>query len=176
MVLIPPSLINLIQYSPVTTIGKQDNGRIFYLGAPIQFTWGDYGSGKGFHTFDTETKKLVFYQNHREIFKKIHYNANTNPEDFAAWEYQDTIVKVIVQEKNDPFAYDQFLDQLDKINTAKLSIDDAVSLQLEETEIKEGDTTLQLINNSIDQMDDSIDKAGIKMIVNDLYQEALMLE
>ena len=42
---------------------KSDDGKIHYLGAPMEFTWSDYKDPRGFHILDTETLELEYIQN-----------------------------------------------------------------------------------------------------------------
>ena len=53
---------------------RSSDGSINYLGNHAEFTWSDYDDPKGFHIFDTETKKLEFVKNPYNMFEKIWYN------------------------------------------------------------------------------------------------------
>ena len=47
---------------------KSTDGTIYYVGSPYQITWADYNDERGFHIFDTSTRKLTFIQNPYDLF------------------------------------------------------------------------------------------------------------
>ncbi|MGI0062591.1 MAG: metallophosphoesterase, partial [Nitrosotalea sp.] len=74
---------------------KSSKGNIHYVGAPCEHTWSDYGSDKGFHIMNTNTRELTFIENPHHIFYKIHYDETLIDKTF--WNiplYKDTYIKV----------------------------------------------------------------------------------
>ena len=53
---------------------RSNNGTVYYLGCPVQFTWTDYNDTKGFHIFDSATRELSFIPNNSSIFHKHFYS------------------------------------------------------------------------------------------------------
>ena len=96
---------------------KSSIGNIHYLGTPYQWTWNDYGEIKGFHIFDTEIRKLEFIPNKNQMFHKIVYNDKINTYDIQSdlEMYRDTYVKIIIENKDNPYAFDMFKSGFDDI-------------------------------------------------------------
>jgi DNA repair exonuclease SbcCD nuclease subunit len=96
---------------------RSSSGNIHYLGAPCEYTWSDFNDPRGFHVFDTETRKLTFIQNPISMFKKIFYDdedmALEEIMEFDTDSYKDTIVKVVVKEKTNPYWFDCFIEKLE---------------------------------------------------------------
>ena len=115
---------------------RSTNGHICYLGSHAEFTWSDYDDPRGFHIFDTETRELTFIQNPYKMFKKIWYDdSDTNfvNSDINYSEYKNTIVKVVVKAKNNPYWFDMFIDNLEKAGTIDLQVvEDHLNLNLED--------------------------------------------
>jgi DNA repair exonuclease SbcCD nuclease subunit len=59
-------------------------GNITYLSNPSQTSWGDHGLEKGFHVFDSKTRKMEPVNNPFDMYKEIEWGAHdAKPEDFA---------------------------------------------------------------------------------------------
>ena len=163
---------------------KSSSGNIHYLGNHGEFTWSDYNDPKGFHIFDTETRNLKFVRNPYTIFEKIWYNdTNYTIEDIASHEYEkykNKIIKVIVQNKTNPYWFDMFVDNLEKSGILELQVvEDHLNLNLEQDEdiVNEAEDTLTIFKNYIGQINTSDDiKQKIENTVHSLYAEALSVE
>lgn len=163
---------------------KSSGGNIHYLGSPLQFTWSDYDDPRGFHEFDTRTREIKFIKNPIDIFKKVVYNDKDRTikqliEEFNFSEYKDSITKIIVQEKTNPYWFDIFLEKLEKAGAVNPQVvEDHHNLdKIDDNDIvKEAEDTLTVFNKFIDQLDESATKPNIKKIVNELYNEAMMME
>lgn len=163
---------------------RSNNGHIFYLGSHAEFTWSDYNDPKGFHIFDTETRELNFIENPYKIFKKIWYDDSSsdlnNILESVNDELKNSIIKVIVKTKNNPYWFDLFIDKIEKHNPIDLQIvEDHLNLNLEEDSdiVNEAEDTITIFKNYIEQINsDSINKERLQNTMLDLYNEAMSLE
>ncbi len=162
---------------------KSRNRNIHYLGAPYEMTWSDYDDLRGFHIFDTETRELQFIQNPFFIFHKVIYNdtdatleslLESIPEDY----YKDGYIKLIVQQKNNPYWFDIFYDKLEKQLPASLqTIESTIGLDIESDEyLEECEDTQSLIKRSCEQVEVSADKKQLTKFMLSLHEEALLVE
>ena len=161
---------------------KSHSGNIYYLGSPSQYTWSDYGDERGFHIFDTETRELTFIRNPYSVFRKIHYNdAEKSIEEvvnFDANEYAGCFVKVIVQNKTNPYWFDMVIDKLEKIGISNLQVvEDHLNLNLvaDEEIVNEAEDTMTILRKYVDGMTVN-DKKRVDNIVTELYNEALSIQ
>lgn len=162
---------------------RHTKGNIHYLGSPYEIFWNDYNDSRGFHVFDTETRELEFIQNTNRIFHKIVYNdENKSLEDAVNYnfqEYVDTYVKVIVQEKTNPYAFDLFMDKLYKADPVNVSIvDDHKHLdkQPDEEIVNEAEDTLTILTKFVDNLQFEGDNAQLNTLIRELYNEASTVE
>jgi len=162
---------------------KSTRGNITYLGAPYEMTWSDFNDPRGFHIFDTDTRELEFIQNPYRMFHKIVYNdedlsiEQINDVDFN--QYTETYVKVIVQNKTNPYAFDHYLDKLYKSDPVNVSIvDDHKHLDKEPDEeiVSEAEDTMTILSNYVTNMEFEGDKTKLNVLLRDLYQEAVHLD
>ena len=97
--------------------------------------------------------------------------------DFTA--YEGTYVKVIVQNKSNPYWFDIVMDNLYKVNPANISIvDDHKNMdeQSEEEIISEAEDTLTTLYNFVDKMETKVDKNQLNKLFANLYTEAQNME
>lgn len=162
---------------------RSNRGNIYYLGSPAEFTWSDYNDPRGFHIFDTETRELTFIENPYKMFKKVWYN--DGDEKFLDSEmdyskFEGCIVKVIVQEKNNPFWFEKFVENIEKQNPVDIQIvEDHLNLGLEEDKdiIDEAESTLDICRKYISNVDvKGIDKQKLEKKIVNLYFEAMTIE
>lgn len=161
---------------------RSTKGNINYLGCPYEMTWSDYDDPKGFHIFDTETRQLEFIENPFTMFKKIHYNdADAVVTDIIEMnfdEYKDSVIKVIVVNKTNPYWFDMFMEKIDKCEPIHVQVvEDHLNLDLEGEDeiIQEAEDTLTILNNYIDQLEQVTDKTAVTAVVRDLYSEAMSI-
>lgn len=161
---------------------RSSAGNIHYLGAPCEYTWSDFNDPRGFHVFDTETRELTFVQNPISIFKKIFYDDDdlTLEEimDFDTTGYKDTIVKVVVKSKTNPYWFDMFIEKLETSGVVDLQVvEDHMNLNLEDDQdiVDEAEDTLTIFRKAIDQMNVSM-KDKLFETISELYDEALTVE
>ena len=162
---------------------KSTRGNITYLGSPYEMTWSDYNDPRGFHIFDTDTRELEFIQNPYRMFHKVVYNDEGKAvEEYKKMDfemYRDTYVKVIVQNKTNPYAFDLFLDNLYKSDPINVSIvDDNKHLdkQPDEEIFSEAEDTMTILSKYVSNMEFQGDSAKLNVLLRDLYQEAVHLE
>lgn len=163
---------------------RHSHGNIHYLGAPLQFDWGDYNDPKGFHIFDTETRSLEFIENPYVIFKKIWYNDKDKGvkdiiTDFNFGAYSGCFCKLIIEEKTNPYWFDIFVEKLEEAEVSNLQIvEDHLGMDMlnDEAIVSEAEDTFTIFRKAIEGMSSDIDKEGLVGIISELYQEALSLE
>jgi DNA repair exonuclease SbcCD nuclease subunit len=159
---------------------KSSNGPIHYLGNPYEITWSDCGDTRGFHIFDTETRELERIVNPYKMFHKIFYNdsketfESITEKDYS--EYTGSIVKVIVEEKNNPFWFDTLLDKLYKNNAASVSVVENFDMEFEEGEIDQAEDTITILSKYIDSLKLDVNKKKLDNLMLTLYNEALDFE
>lgn len=161
---------------------KSSKGNIHYLGCPYEMTWSDYDDPKGFHVYDTETRELEFIVNPLTMFQKLKYNdIEMKNEDIVNVDLnylKDSIVKLIVQNKSNPFFFDLFVDKIEKAGVIDLQVvDDHLNLDLQDDQdiIDEAEDTLTILTKYIDQLED-VDKTSLDQLIRSLYNEALVVQ
>lgn len=162
---------------------KSDSDGIFYLGNPYELTWQDSGDPRGFHILDLETRDLEFIQNPNVIFHKIAYDdknesfTDISGRDFSI--YRDTYVKVVVVNKTNPYLFDQFIEELYKVDPLDLKIIEDFS-EIEEQdddEVDQAEDTLTTLNKYVDSIkQESLNISTLKTLMKDLYVEAVNRE
>jgi DNA repair exonuclease SbcCD nuclease subunit len=153
---------------------RSDNEKVFYLGNPYEMFWNDCGDTRGFHLFDTETLEHTPVDNPYQLFHKIYYE-DTDHQMFDTREYEDKIVKVIVQKKTDINKFEKFIDKLYKSGVAELKIVENFNfnnLYDNESEGYESEDTLSILNRYIEESEVSLDKSRIQKMIQETYQEA----
>lgn len=161
---------------------KSSSGNIHYLGSPYGFVWSDWNDSRGFHVFDTKTRDLDFVENPNEIFHKIYYRDGAKTfEDLDATDYsyvKDCYVKVIVEEKTNPYLFEQFLDRLYQNNPADLNVVDGYD-DLEEDDpeaIDQAKDTMTILREYISNIQINEDKKELITLMHELYTEASDIE
>ena len=162
---------------------RSSSSNIHYLGSHAEFTWSDYSDPRGFHIFDTETRKLTFIENPYRIFKKVWYNDIDDSflsKQIDYSEYKNCILKVIVQNKTNLFWFDKFIENLESENPLEIQIvEDHLNLALEDDKdiVDEAESTLDIFKKYIDGFEiKNIDKKKLENKIVELYNEALTLE
>jgi len=161
---------------------RSTDGHIYYLGCPYEMTWADCNDPKGFHVFDTETRTLEFIPNERRIFEKIHYNdKTTNYSEVDVSQYDQKFIKVFVENRDDYYAFDKFLDRLyNDIDVWDLKVvEDFSDLNVDfvsDNVVEDSQDTLSLLDRYVSEIDTNLDKNRIKDKLKSLYIEAGDLE
>mgnify|MGYP001166179924 FL=1 len=155
---------------------KSDNGTIYYLGTQYEITWSDYRCPKGFHIFDTDTRELTRISNPIRMFRKIVYNdkkENYLKKDIS--EYNNTHIKVIVEEKTDVNQFNDFLDRLhNDISTYEVNvIEDSYNINstADVNVLDQGEDTKTFLENYINSLDTELDKSKLVAHMREFYNE-----
>ena len=161
---------------------KSTHKNISYLGSPYQMTWSDYGDKRGFHVFDTETRDITFIENPYTVFHKIDYSdSGMTIEDISKLntsELTGSYIKVIVQNKTNPYIFDLFIDKLQQSGASDIKvIDDHLNLDHIDGEeiVDEAQDTLTILNKYIDTIEFRGDRKRVEHFLRELYQEAVNL-
>ena len=162
---------------------RSSNGNIHYLGSPYEITWSDYQDPKGFHIFDTETRELEFIQNPNTLFHKFIYNDSNMKieelDDIDMSMFEDSYMKVIIQNKSNPYLFDLFIDRLTKTGVHDLQIiEDLFSLDMDNESdiIDEAKSTMEILESYVEQIESNVSKKKLKGLFHGLYNEAMALE
>ena len=162
---------------------RSTKGNITYCGTPYELTWSDYADPKGFHIFDTQTRELEFICNPNLMFVKYHYDdKDKNVEDVVLDDfsmYKDTLVKVIVRNKTNPYCFDMVIDKLEQAGVCDIQIvDDHFHMDAEQDSdiVNEAEDTLTLLNKYIDNVQIQANKKQLETLLRNLYNEALSIE
>jgi DNA repair exonuclease SbcCD nuclease subunit len=162
---------------------RSSRGNIHYLGCPYEMTWSDYNDEKGFHVFDTEKRSLTFIPNPYKMYYKVSYDdSNTTLKDLIEQDfsqYNNTYVKVVVKNKNNPYWFDMFIDALEKSNAVNIQVvDDNLNLNLESDEdiIDEAEDTLTILKKYVENLELDADKLALDSLMRSLYEEAISIE
>ena len=162
---------------------KSSKGNIHYLGTPYEMTWSDYNDQKGFHILDTDTREITFVPNPLRMFNKIYYD-DTNKTleqilDFDVTQYNNSIIKVIVQNKNNPYWFDMFISKLEQSGIVDMQVvEDHLNLNLEDDSdiIDEAEDTLTILRKVVDTIDTNVSKKELDKFLTSLYNEAMHVE
>ena len=162
---------------------KSNDGSIFYLGNQYEITWADYNDQRGFHVFDTETRELTFVPNSNRMFYKLNYDDGA--QDFEHWKnydfnnLKDTFVKVVVLNKQNPYLFDNVIDNLYKAGVADISIvEDFTDVALDDDQelIDQAEDTMTILSKYIDNLTLNVNNDKLKTLMKELYVEALNTE
>lgn len=156
---------------------RSNDGKIFYLGNPYQMFWNDYGDERGFNIFDTKTYKVDFYKNPFNMFEKVYYE-DSNISEVKDINFENKIVKIVIRKNKDQKLFEKYLDYISNSNPLEvkvidmLDVDDSM-VEYSDTEI---DDTMTILNKYIEDSDFEFDKNKVKLIVGEVYKQALELE
>ena len=148
---------------------KSDNGHVYYLGNTYEITWADYNDPRGFHIFDTETLECEFVLNPNVMHAKIIYDDREIDTDL----YENQIVKVIVDKKDDIELFNRVCEDLEKKCEDVSIIEDHGLLSQSQVEFETVDT-ITTLERYVDNL--SIDNGKeVKKILHEIYVEALSI-
>lgn len=156
---------------------RSNSGNIMYVGTPYEMSWQDYNDIKGYHTFDLETREFEFIPNPDTIFVKIDYNTDESP-DLSALALKDKFIKVVVTNKSNAYAFDDFMQRLYQEQPYEIKVVDDFQ-EFADGEIDENinlEDTFDVLTSYIDNIDTDADKDKIKNFLKGLYVEAINLE
>ena len=159
---------------------KSSVGGIHYLGSPYPMMWGDYGCTRGFHILDTETMDLKFIENPLKIFHKMYYDdTQTTLEDLLEKDHETDVkgmyIKLVVQKKENPYWFDQYMEKLQKYNPCDISVIESSFENLSEgdSSLDETKDTLTILKECVDSLELGVSKSDLNELLRELYAEAL---
>jgi predicted phosphodiesterase len=162
---------------------RSHRDNIYYLGSPAEYTWSDYDDPRGFHIFDTETRELTFIENPYKMFHKFWYNDGDPTfvdSDIDYNQFEGKIIKIIITEKNNPYWFEKFIENIEKQNPIDIQIvEDHLNLNLEDDDeiIDEAESTIEIFKKYITGAEvKGVDKIKLESKIVELYNEALTVE
>lgn len=157
---------------------KSSRNGIHFLGAHGEFTWSDYDDERGFHVFDTLTRELEFIPNPYRMFEKVWYDQTDQFSQIMLPEVTGRHVKLIVKNKDDQDAFEEFISVLESRNPLSVQVVDdhlnAGRLLDDMDEVDESEDTLTIIRKALCSAE--FDASRIDVLVTALYNEALSVE
>jgi len=158
---------------------RSKNGNITYVGTPYEITWTDYDDPKGVHILDTKTLELEFIKNNRTMFKKLFYSSNFDYSKYDFSQIKDSIIKVVVKDKEDTKKYEWFLNKISDCAPADYVVvesDVVVVHGVDEGELENLDTFNVLLGTvEATSKHEGLDTTKMTELVTNLYQEAVTL-
>lgn len=157
---------------------KSTKGNIHYLGAPYEMTWADYGDPRGFHILNLENDHLEFIQNPYYMFHRILYNEDNEMDKTNFAQYEKRYVKIVVMKKTDSYAFESFVENVEKANPYDLQIvEDFGSLINEDAlSIDSSHDTLTILSNYVNSSNTTVDKERLNKLLSELYREAQLTQ
>jgi DNA repair exonuclease SbcCD nuclease subunit len=159
---------------------KSSRGNINYLGTPYEMSWSDFNDPRGFHIFDTETREITFIRNPFMMFTKIFYDdSNKELQDFMDMDvssYKGSYVKVVINNKNNPYWFDMFITKLEESGVIDIQVlEDKLNINLEDVDdiVDEAEDTLTILRKVVEQIETTVEKKSLDKLLADLYNEAL---
>lgn len=156
---------------------KSQKNNIMYVGTPYEMIWQDYADPKGYHIFDTETRKIEFVQNPFTIFKRIEYDDTKELVNLDSLDLDDCFVKLVIINKTNLYKFDQFVQKLYNKKAYEIKIIEDIS-ESSYGEIDESidlEDTMSVVSNYIDSISENevAEKDRLKHFMKSLYVEAL---
>lgn len=159
---------------------KSNKGNIYYLGATAQHTWHDYSDLRGFHIFDTQTRQLEFIKNPYEIFHKIIYDDKDKTKDQVLdWnfeQFENCFIKVYVQNKTNPYFFDLFMEELEKVALDVKKIESRIIIDNDSISNEECQDTVKILQKTVSELPDEINKKELETFLIGLYNQAIQME
>lgn len=156
------------------------DGRITYLGAPYEYTWADHDCDRGFYIMDCDTKDVEYVRNTEHMFHRIIYDDAFDIESFDAESMAGKIVRIIVGEKDDTNAFENFVESIEHCGPFSLEVIDNSAYHIAGDDIDEealkNEDTLGIVTSYVEQSDITLNKTKLNDMFKSLYVEALAVE
>lgn len=162
---------------------KSHKENVYYLGTAYDTSWADVFDKKFFHVIDTETKKLTPYEYEDRLFVRFVYADNTSStesliKDIKSANLNKKFVKLIVREKTNVLSFETVVEEINRQSPFEFSIVDETIMLNEswkDEDVVSISNTKELLIGSIDNLpdSDSIEKDRLKLVMLDLYQQAI---
>lgn len=154
---------------------RSSSGNIHYLGNPYELTHMDYNDPRGFHIFDTKTKKLEFVRNPYTIFDKFVYDESCDPGGIDVASFKDKFLKIVVQKKTDFYAFDQFMDRVYNSGAHDIKVMETLS-EMNAEEMDENldiEDTQSILQHYVETAQIDVDREKLTNYMKQLYVEAV---
>jgi DNA repair exonuclease SbcCD nuclease subunit len=157
---------------------KSSSGDIHYLGNPYELTWQDYNDNRGFHVLDLSSRLFSFIRNPNVMFNRIVYDDKTNDiktiSNMDLTKYKNTYVKVVVSNKTNPYVFDMFINKLYDVGALDISIaEDFSDVEEDDNTVDQAEDTVTILNRYVENLTTDLDKDKLKVLMKELYIEAL---
>jgi hypothetical protein len=161
---------------------KSEQENIHYIGAPYEMTFSDVNDPRGFHVWSPTDNSLEFVQNPYKMFHRLYYDDKEKELGSILKrltdKYTGTYVKVIVQNRTNPYYFEKFLEKLFSLNPADIKIEEDFSLTEmdEEIVVDMAEDTLTILSKYVEGLEIDADKMKIKEELRILYIEESNME
>jgi hypothetical protein len=134
---------------------KKDN--FMYLGTPYQLDKSDLYQEKGFHVFDTETKKMEFIKNPNAIYHIVEYSEDVDIDSFDYKKYEKSFITTVLDKTIEDYnKFDLFLKRIDDVSydcvVDERFYNNIIEVDTEET-MEEIESTLDTIKRKVNEID-----------------------
>lgn len=159
------------------TRSVKDN--VTYVGTPYEITWSDYNDVKGIEIFNTRSKKSKVIKTPYRMFHKIFYESEQDYKDFDFSQLKDTIVKIIIKDRDDPKKLERFLDDIAHAKPhdyTAVESDHIVAYGVEQEDVEGLDTFSVLIQAAQQAAKrENLCAEKIDKLIKNVYAEAVAL-
>ena len=157
---------------------KSKIGNIEYFGNPSQTNKGDFNYNRGFHVFDTGTKKLDFIRNPYNIYVSTDYRdtIDITKHDFSIYKDHVVFINISSYIKIDTVKLNLFVDRVNEYaySSEIIEWENALSDSAKDQMVLEYKSTISTINSYVDTaFEEKSDAQYIKNYMNEIYSEAL---
>ena len=151
---------------------KSTQKNIQYLGSPTATMWAEAFDPRGFHVFDTETRKLTFVPNPHNPFALIEY-CGTTPTEIP--DVKDKVVRVLVKQKGSETDFIRFVEAIEEGGPAEVQVTEQQAISTFEGSVDENLDMFSLIDLYVDGLSIDSSKEELKSVLRELYHEAIHL-
>jgi len=156
---------------------RSTTGNIQYVGTPYEMTWADFADPKGFHVLDTDTQELSFIENPDKMFHKVFYASTVDYSGYDFEELSDTIVKLIVKDRDDISKFESVVSKINSVKPLNLTIveSDVTVVEGIDQESIDGVDTFNVLMRAARATAETegLDPDKTERILTELYQEAV---
>jgi DNA repair exonuclease SbcCD nuclease subunit len=145
----------------------------YYVGSPYQTTWAGYEDKKRIAIYDTESRKTEYKHLSDPIYKIIVYDGSDV--DISDDELSNKIIKVIVNNKDNPYHYEKFVEKIELCEPSKITIkNEYLYLDSIVDENVSNKDTLTILLEYVDDIPDirKGDSIVLKEILSKIYNRA----
>lgn len=157
---------------------KNKIGNIYYIGNPFQTTWDDFGTQRGFHSYDHEKDEFEFVHNTYENYNAFIYDDSLSLENFNYKAYDGQMVKILVTRVSqlDHARYMKFLDEMSKHTHEFIVIETDEADENKKPEIIKLKSNTEMIADFVNALNINEDQKSstIDILIN-LHKNAVML-